>query len=278
MVAGACCWLQGKAHRRGLVKCIAVIPTYNESSNIARLVGEIFQLIPGIHVLVVDDSSPDGTAEIIKTLQKEQPTLHLLQRSGPRSFGKSYIDGMRQALQMGAEYIVQMDADYSHNPRYLLRFLELIEHCDLLIGSRYLKGVSVVNWPIRRLMLSLGANMYTRWITRMPVADATSGYRCWRRKVLSAVDLDGINANGYAFQIEMLYQAFRLGFRIQETTIIFIDRTSGCSKISRKMVWEAVWTPWKVRLKTLYNPILRTLRATGAHREKSVSGSSHILQ
>jgi dolichol-phosphate mannosyltransferase len=237
---------------------MVVIPTYNESSNISRLANEIFQLIQGIHVLVVDDNSPDGTADIVRNLQLEKPNLHLLQRTGPRSFGKSYIDGMRQALQMGAEVIVQMDADYSHNPRYLYTFLEVIDNCDLVIGSRYLNGVSVVNWPIRRLMLSLGANTYTRWITRLPIRDATSGYRCWRRKTLAAIDLDAINADGYAFQIEMLYQAFRLGFHLQETTIIFIDRTSGTSKISRKMVREAMWLPWKLQLRNLFHVVFRS--------------------
>jgi dolichol-phosphate mannosyltransferase len=241
------------------VKCIVVIPTYNESLNISRLVNEIFHLVRDIHILIVDDNSPDGTADLIKNLQRDQPNLHLLQRSGPRSFGKSYVDGMRQALQMGAQYIVQMDADYSHNPRYLQTFLEAIESCDLVIGSRYLNGVSVVNWPIRRLMLSLGANIYTRWIARIPIADITSGYRCWRNRVLSAIDLEKISANGYAFQIEMLYQAHRLGYRIREFTIIFIDRTSGTSKISRKMIWEAAWIPWRLRLNSILNLLFRIM-------------------
>jgi dolichol-phosphate mannosyltransferase len=236
---------------------MVVIPTYNESSNISRLVSEIFQLIQGIHVLIVDDSSPDGTSEIIKNLRRERPNLHLLQRAGPRSFGKSYIDGMRLALQMGAELIVQMDADYSHNPRYLYTFLEKIENCDLLIGSRYTNGVSVVNWPIRRLMLSLGANTYIRWITRMNINDATSGYRCWRHNTLASIDFDAVKADGYAFQIEMLYQAFRLGFRLQETNIIFIDRSSGTSKISRKMVREAIWIPWELQLRRLCHIVSR---------------------
>jgi dolichol-phosphate mannosyltransferase len=234
------------------MKSIVVIPTYNESSNISRLTTEIFQLIPDIHVLVVDDSSPDGTAEIIKELQKGHENLHLLQRTGPRSFGKSYVDGMRLALRMGAQVIVQMDADYSHNPRYLLTFLQEIESCDLVLGSRYANGVSVVNWPIRRLMLSLGANMYTNWITGMNIHDATSGYRCWRRETLAAIDFDAIKADGYGFQIEMLFQTFRKGFNMREITIIFIDRTSGSSKISRKMVFEAAWLPWKLQLKRLF--------------------------
>jgi dolichol-phosphate mannosyltransferase len=233
------------------MRCMVVIPTYNESSNISRLVNEIFALIPDIHVLVVDDNSPDGTAEIIEQLQPELPRLHLLLRQGRRSFGKSYLDGMRQALQMGAELIIQMDADYSHNPRYLYKFLEIIKDCDLAIGSRYLNGVSVVNWPIRRLMLSVGANTYVRWITGLPVADATSGYKCWRREVLEAMDLESIASDGYAFQIEMIYQAKRLGFRLLEVPIIFIDRTSGTSKISRKMVHEAMWIPWRLRLRSL---------------------------
>lgn len=239
------------------MKCTVIIPTYNESENISRLVSEISGLFRDIHVLVVDDNSPDGTAERIKDLQKTNPNLHLLQRTGPRSFAKSYIEGMRHALQMGSEIIVQMDADYSHNPRYLHKFLEIMEHCDVAIGSRYLHGVSVVNWPIRRLILSLGANMYTRWITRLPIKDATSGYRCWRSTTLKAIDLDNISANGYAFQVEMLYHAFRLGFRLQETTIIFIDRTSGTSKLSRRMVWEAVWLPWKLLLTTLWRFLFR---------------------
>lgn len=230
---------------------MVVIPTFNESSNILRLVNEIFHLVPGIHILVVDDSSPDGTADIVKSLQQEKQNLHLLQRAGKRSFGKSYIDGMRQALQMGAQFIVQMDADYSHNPRYLRTFLELIDNCDLVIGSRYMNGISVVNWPIRRLMLSLGANTYIRWITGMNINDATSGYRCWRHKTLAAIDFDSITSDGYAFQIEMLFQAWRKGFRLQETNIIFIDRTAGTSKISRKMVYEAMWIPWKLQFKRL---------------------------
>jgi dolichol-phosphate mannosyltransferase len=239
------------------MKCIVVIPTYNESSNISRLANEIFQLVPDIHILIVDDDSPDGTADIIRKLQAERPNLHLLQRNGPRSFGKSYIDGFRQALQMGAQYIVQMDADYSHNPRYLYTFLEAIENCDLVIGSRYAHGVSVVNWPIRRLILSLGANTYTRWITGMKIHDGTSGYRCWRRETLAAIDFDVVRADGYAFQIEMLYQAFRLGLRLREITIIFIDRASGTSKISRRLICEAMWIPWKLQLRRLFSALLR---------------------
>jgi dolichol-phosphate mannosyltransferase len=250
------------------VRCIVVIPTYNESSNISRLINEIFQLVRDIHILIVDDSSPDGTADIVKNLQKKQPNLHLLQRTEPRSFGKSYVDGFRHALQMGAQFVVQMDADYSHNPRYLQTFLEAIESCDLVLGSRYLNGVSVVNWPIRRLMLSLGANTYIRWITGMKIADATSGYRCWRHRTLASIDFDSIKADGYGFQIEMLYQACKLGFSLREMTIIFIDRVSGSSKISRKMVFEAIWLPWKLRIKSLWQSLFNNGRSKSVNPTK----------
>lgn len=241
------------------MKGIVVIPTFNERSNIARLVREIFQLVPELHILVVDDNSPDGTARVVTDLQDEFQNLHLLQRTACRSFGKSYIDGMKQALAMGAELILQMDADYSHNPRYILKFLEVIQHCDLAIGSRYMNGVSVVNWPIRRLVLSVGANTYVRWITGLKVLDATSGYKCWRREVLEAMDLDSIHSDGYAFQIEIIYQASQLGFQLQEVPIIFIDRTSGTSKISRNMVREAMLLPWKLWLRALASGIVSVM-------------------
>lgn len=238
---------------------VIVIPTFNESTNIGRLAREISHLVPDLHLLVVDDDSPDGTAQIVENLQASLPNLHLLKRKGPRSFGKSYLDGMKWALSRGAELIFQMDADYSHNPRYLLKFLEIIDHCDLAIGSRYTNGVSVVNWPIRRLMLSVGANSYVRWITGLKVFDATSGYKCWRRKTLEAIDLDSIHSDGYAFQIEMIFQAARSGFHLLEVPIIFIDRTSGTSKISRRMVREAMTLPWKLRARSLAVDIVSTL-------------------
>jgi dolichol-phosphate mannosyltransferase len=232
-------------------KVLVIIPTYNERDNIQKLLRDIFSLDPSIHVLVVDDNSPDGTGAIVRQLKNEIQNLFLIERNGKLGLGTAYIAGFKFALQNGYHYIFEMDADYSHDPKEIPYFLEAIKDADIVIGSRYCKGVNVVNWPLSRLILSIFANKYTRVITGLPVRDSTGGYKCFRREVLEKINLDEISSGGYSFQIEMNYKAWKKGFRIKEIPIIFIDRTSGKSKMSRKIVREAVWMVWKLKIRSL---------------------------
>ena len=231
-------------------KAVVIVPTYNEIENVQRLTEAIFSYQPDIHVLFVDDNSPDGTAEKIKELQQKYPNVHLLEREKKQGLGKAYIAGFKVALDMGFEYIFEMDADFSHDPKEIPNFLNAIEESDLVLGSRYIKGVNVVNWPLRRLLLSYFANVYTRIITGIPIHDSTGGFKCFRREVLEAIDFDRIKSNGYGFQIELNYKVWKKGFRIKEIPIIFVDRQFGESKLSKKIMWEAtflVWKHWKMR-------------------------------
>lgn len=232
-------------------KAVIVIPTYNEAQNVERLIVEIFRHVPEINVLFVDDNSPDGTAEIIKKQQAKNPNIHLLERPGKSGLGRAYIDGFKLALEKGFEYIFEMDADFSHDPKELPNFLREIEHYDLVIGSRYIKGVNVINWPLKRLLLSYFANVYTRVVMGIPIRDCTGGYKCFRREVLEEIDFHRIKSNGYAFQIELNYKAWKKGFKIKEIPIIFIDRVYGESKLSKKIMWEAVFLVWKLRFLSL---------------------------
>lgn len=238
---------------------MVVIPTYNERGNIEKIIPQILAQDEGIHILVVDDNSPDGTGEITDRLASGSDRLHVLHRRGKLGLGSAYREGFRYALEQGADNIIEMDADFSHDPAILPVFLEKIQSVDMVVGSRYLNGVSVVNWPLRRLMLSYFASVYTRIITGLRLSDCTSGFKCFRRDVLQAIDLTKIRSDGYSFQIEMNYRCHEKGFRIGEVPIIFIDRHAGTSKMSRQIVLEAVVMVWKLKI----GSILRMLTGRG---------------
>ncbi len=234
------------------MEALIVIPTYNERENIGGVIQKIQQLDLGISVLVVDDNSPDGTGEFVDGLHKNNPSVHALHRPAKMGLGSAYIAGFKWALKnTDAKYIFEMDADFSHDPGALPGFLEAIKDNDLVLGSRYLHGVAVMNWPLSRLFLSVGANIYTRIVTGMPIKDATGGFKCFRREVLEHLPLDEIKSDGYSFQIEVNYLVWRRGFRIREIPIVFVDRTVGSSKMSRRIIWEAVFLVWKLRLSSL---------------------------
>jgi len=236
-------------------KALVIIPTYNESENIIPLIQEILKQGDCFDVLVVDDASPDGTAKIVKEFQKNEPRVLLLERSGKMGLGTAYVAGFKYALEHSYDYIFEMDADFSHDPKFIPALLKKAEDCDVVIGSRYKSGVNVVNWPMSRLILSYSANLYTRVITGMPVHDATAGFKCYRRRVLEALNLDSIHSNGYSFQIETNFLAWKKGFRICEVPIIFVDRRSGVSKMSRHIVYEAAILVWKLKFKSLFGKI-----------------------
>ena len=240
------------------MKTMVVIPTYNERENIERLVVEILARGDGIEALIVDDNSPDGTGEVIRRMACENSRIHAIHRPGKLGLGSAYREGFGYALKSGADYIVEMDADFSHDPAMLPVFLETIKEYDFVVGSRYLNGVSVVNWPIRRLILSCFANIYTRVITGLTISDCTGGFKCFRRGVLEAIDLDGMKSDGYSFQIEMNYRCVEKGFRVCEIPIIFIDRHAGTSKMSKRIVREAVVMVWKLRLGSLFRRFFHT--------------------
>lgn len=229
---------------------LVIIPTYNEKENIEKIIRAIFSLDGFFHVLIVDDGSPDGTAAIVKNLQETtfSDRLFLKERSGKQGLGTAYILGFKWALEHGYEYILEMDADFSHNPQDLLRLVAACEAgADVAVGSRYVQGGKVANWPWDRIALSKGASIYTRLITWMPVKDPTAGFICYRRKVLEKIPLDEVRFVGYAFQIEMKYRAWKLGFRIREVPITFIDRQEGSSKMSSGIIQEAIKGVWKMR-------------------------------
>jgi dolichol-phosphate mannosyltransferase len=237
---------------RGLV----VIPTYNEAANLPTLVPQVLAQDPRLDVLVVDDNSPDGTGRVADDLAARDPRVHVLHRDGKQGLGTAYIAGFKWALECGYDYIFEMDADFSHDPTYLKEFLKAIEGADLVLGSRYLNGkVAVVNWPITRLMLSYGANIYARRVTGLWIWDLTGGFKCFRRRVLEAIDLSQVRSNGYAFQIEMSVRAWRKGFTLTEIPIVFVDRTEGRSKMTRAIVREAVWMVPRLRLMALFRRI-----------------------
>ena len=236
-----------------MTNAIVIIPTYKERENIQAIIDAVFALPVAFHVLIVDDSSPDGTAEIVEDLQDiyngGEARLHLIKRPGKQGLGTAYIAGFHYAIERNYEYILEMDADFSHDPRDLVRLYHACHKgdADLSIGSRYATGVNVVNWPIGRLLLSYFANSYARWVTGLPIADATGGFKCFRREVLEAIALEKVESNGYAFQIEMSFRAWKRGFRIGEIPIMFVDRDIGESKMSKKIVREAVWRVWRLR-------------------------------
>ena len=229
-------------------RALVIVPTYNECENIARLIDSVLAQDPRLEMLVVDDGSPDGTAKIVQEIMATTSRVHLLQRPKKMGLGTAYIAGFRWALERPYAYVLEMDADFSHDPNHLPNFLKAIESADLVLGSRYRDGkVTIINWPITRLLLSYFANVYARFVTGMQVWDGTGGFKCFRRQVLEAIDLDKVVSNGYAFQIEMSFRAWKKAFRIIETPIVFVDRTEGQSKMSKAIVREAIWMVWRLR-------------------------------
>jgi dolichol-phosphate mannosyltransferase len=229
-------------------RALVIIPTYNEANNLRQLVPQVLEKSEAIDILIVDDHSPDGTGEVAQELASDNSRIHVLQRERKLGLGTAYIAGFRWALAREYELIFEMDADFSHDPRHLPELIEAARDADLVLGCRYLEGrVTVVNWPMPRLLLSYFANIYARLVTGLRVYDATGGFKCFHRRVLESIDLDAVRSNGYAFQIEMSFRAWRRGFRIREIPIVFVDRTDGISKMSRKIVREAVWLVWRLR-------------------------------
>jgi len=231
------------------MKIAVAIPTFNEKDNIARLIKEILDLkIDQLEIIVIDDNSPDKTGDIVFEIAQNDSKIHLIRRPRKLGLGTAYIQAFKYALENGIEIIFEMDADFSHDPKDIPFFLEKIKKYDLVIGSRYLKGINIVNWPLHRLLLSMFANKYVKFITEMKLTDSTSGFKCFRRKVIESFNLDSIKSNGYSFQIEMNYKAYKKGFSIGEIPIIFIDRNSGKSKLSKNIIIEAILIVWKLRL------------------------------
>jgi len=234
---------------------LVIIPTYNEKENIRKMIQKVFSLTRDFHLLIVEDNSPDGTGDIVRSLIPEYPgRLFILERTGKLGLGTAYIAGSKCALEQDYQYIFEMDCDFSHNPDALVRLYNACATAgaDLAIGSRYIKGVNVVNWPLGRVLMSYGASVYVDLITSMPVKDTTAGFKCYRRKVLETIDLDRIRFMGYAFQIEMKYTTWKLGFKIVEVPIIFTDRTEGTSKMSSRIFKEAFFGVISLRLKRIY--------------------------
>ena len=241
----------------GRIKALVIVPTYNEAENVRDLVPAILSQGPEFEVLIVDDNSLDGTGAIVEEMSHGEPRLHVLHRPGKMGLGTAYVDGCRYALRHDYDFVFEMDADFSHDPTSLPDFLKAAEehNADLVLGSRYLNGVTVVNWPLSRLILSYGANVYTKLITWMPVNDATGGFKCFRRRVLESLDLNRVHSDGYGFQIEMSFKAWRKKFRLKEIPITFTDRRVGISKMNRKIIWEAMWLVWRLRIMALFGQV-----------------------
>ncbi len=232
-------------------RALVIFPTYNERDNIGRIIPKVLEKDPSVHALVVDDNSPDGTGKMADDMAAQNDRIHILHRDRKDGLGRAYIAGFKWALEQKFDYIFEMDADFSHNPDYIPDFLKAIRENDLVIGSRYISGVNVVNWPMRRLILSYFANYYARIITGLPVRDGTGGFKCFRREVLETIKLDEIKSNGYIFQIEVSMRAWKRGFKIKEIPIVFVDREKGVSKMSKKILREAIWKVWYLRLMSI---------------------------
>ncbi len=234
-----------------VLRVVVVVPTYNEADNIADLIAELRSLPVSPDVLVVDDSSPDGTGRIVESIGKRDPAVHLLSRPGKMGLGSAYVEGFKWALERGYDVIVQMDADFSHNPGDVQRLVEALENCDVVIGSRYCNGVSVVNWPISRLLLSYFANQYARLLTGVKINDLTGGFKAFKREALESLDLGKIRSDGYAFQIEVNFYLWMKRFKMCEIPIIFVERRAGKSKLNRSIIWEAFWLVLRLFFKRL---------------------------
>ena len=238
------------------MEALICIPTYDERDNIERLIGMLLALPLDLNVLVIDDNSPDGTGALVDAIVEKEARAHVIHRPGKMGLGGAYIRGFQWALaETDTKYVFEMDADFSHDPAAIPEFLERIQNADLVIGSRYCNGITVMNWPLSRLILSVGANIYSRIITGLPLHDATGGFKCFRREVLEALPLDRIRSDGYSFQIEMNFHAWKRGFRIVEMPITFTDRLVGQSKMSKRIIWEAAFLVWKLRLASLMRKI-----------------------
>lgn len=234
---------------------VVLLPTYNESDNLPRIVPLILAQDARLEVLVVDDNSPDGTGRLAEEMAQTELRVHVLHRPAKEGLGRAYLAGFAWAVQKGYDLVFEMDSDFSHDPRYLRDLIAASSGADLVVGSRYKKGVNVINWPMARLMLSYFASVYARTITRMPVTDATAGFKCFHRRVLEAIPLNEVKSNGYAFQIEMSFRAWRKGFHIVEVPIVFTDRAEGTSKMNKAIVREAVWMVWWLRLAALFGKL-----------------------
>ncbi len=237
-------------------KALVVIPTYNEADNIVRLINEILSLKvkdTEFNILVVDDNSADGTAKLVKNLGNEN--VFIIERPAKMGLGTAYVEGFQFAVKHDYYYVFEMDADFSHDPKALPDFINKINGYDLVIGSRYINGIAVVNWPLSRLVISIGASIYTRMITRLPVKDVTAGFMCYKVSALKQIDFEKVRSNGYSFQIEMKYRMWKRGFRLTEIPILFVDRRAGVSKMSRKIVYEATWMVWKLKFMSLTNKL-----------------------
>ncbi len=241
------------------MRTLVIIPTYNEMENISSVLDRVLKIRDDVDILVIDDNSADGTGEYVRKLSEREKRVKLHTRPTKLGLGTAYIEGFRYAISEGYDYIFEMDADLSHNPNDIPRFLEGIKKADFIIGSRYSDGVSVVNWPMSRLLLSYFANMYARVVTGVPVRDMTSGYKCYRRKVVEALLKERIVSDGYSFQIETVFWAYRCKFKVKELPITFIDRFEGSSKMSKRIVWEAFWVVWRLR----FIRIMRKARRIG---------------
>jgi dolichol-phosphate mannosyltransferase len=234
-------------------KVLIILPTYNERESIVLIIPDIREYLPDAHILVVDDSSPDGTSQIVKDLSADVPNLFILDRKKKEGLGRAYISGFKWALKRQYELIFEMDADYSHHPKYLPDFITASKEADLVIGSRYISGVNVVNWPMKRLLLSYYANVFSRIIAGIPIKDCTAGFKCFKAKVLESVNLNRIGSSGYSFQVEMHYHVWKKGFKIVEIPIVFTDRKLGVSKMSTKIIREALILLWKLRFLSMFN-------------------------
>jgi dolichol-phosphate mannosyltransferase len=236
-------------------RALIIFPTYNEKDNIEKIVHAVLPLDARVHVLIVDDSSPDGTGDIADELARQESRVEVLHREKKEGLGKAYLAGFKWAMEREFDYIFEMDADFSHGPEYIKDFLREIQEYDLVIGSRYISGVNVINWPMSRLLLSYFANVYTRIATGLPLRDATGGFKCFRLSTLKAIDLDDVKSSGYAFQVEMSMRVWKKGLRVKEIPIIFYDRTAGQSKMSKKIMREAIWMVWWLRLKSMFGKL-----------------------
>lgn len=230
------------------MRALVIIPTYNEAENIGRIVPLVLEQDPEIHVLVVDDNSPDGTGAIVDELAATEPRVRCLHREGKSGLGSAYIAGFQWAIaNTDAEFVFEMDADFSHDPSAIGAFLEVADEADLVVGSRYLNGITVINWPLSRLILSVGANIYAGVVTGLPLKDCTGGFKCFRRETLESLPLERVKSDGYSFQIELNWHVWKRGLRIREIPIIFTDRVEGVSKMSRRIIFEAMWMVWRLR-------------------------------
>lgn len=229
-------------------KSLVIIPTYNESDNVEQMLSTLHGLYPELSVLIIEDGSPDGTAAIVKRFQTTHPNVHMIERQGKLGLGTAYITGFKWALEKGYEFVFEMDCDFSHDPKDLVGLLSAAQSCDLAIGSRYIGGIRILNWPMKRLLLSYFASIYTQIITGMKIQDATGGFKCFRASTLRQIDLNKIFSNGYSFQIELNYKTWKKGLKLTEVPITFSERREGQSKMSRKIIWEAVWAVWRLRL------------------------------